>query len=793
MSARTIRMLLRSLTRQKSFVFINITGLAVGIACCLFILLWIQDELSFDTFHLKKADIFRITGWWEKNGWQGLEATPEPLAPAIKQGIPEILRAARFASHQRLVFRYQEKAFYEDRGIIADPELFEIFSFDFIRGNPETAFLRATDLVLTEALAAKYFPDQDPLGKIILIEGHLATVTGVIRNPPQNSSLQFDFMNSFEFIKELSGWGTGWGSLNFATFVLLQEKRDLEVIGQKITQIALNNKCPQVESGLYYQLQPLSQIHLDARPYQISWVVLGDSKYVTLFSLVAVFILLIACVNFMNLSTARSTLRIKEIAMRKTMGASRSRLIRQFLGESLGYALLAGVMAVGLVLILLPLLNRISSKNLIFDMTRPSLILGTTAVVFLAGLVSGSYPALYLSRFSPAAILSRARRPQGRGGGFRKTLVVAQFSLSGVLLLSTLVLYQQLHYIHNKGLGLDIDEIVYLPIKENIGTQFQALRSELLASTDVVSVTAHSYNFATSVNRAAGWNWEGRDPDQEDSLDLILSGVDYDFFKTLGIKIAEGRSFSREYSTDPKQAYMLNRAAVKAMQLKKPVGTGFFWPEREGSIIGVVEDVHFRSLNWEIAPRLYYMLDITHATGGGIVLIKFQGTDRQAVLSRLEQIWKKINPMSPFEFSFLDQTYDNLYRREQQTVLIFNLFTALAIGISCLGLFGLALFMTEQRTKEIGIRKVLGASAANIVLLLSRDFVKWVLLANAIAWPLGYYAMFRLLEPFAYRTRISPLLFLLSGSLSLLIAWLTVSVQSWKAAASHPADSLRWE
>jgi putative ABC transport system permease protein len=370
---------------------------------------------------------------------------------------------------------------------------------------------------------------------------------------------------------------------------------------------------------------------------------------------------------------------------------------------------------------------------------------------------------------------------------------VAQFSLSIVLLLGTLVIYQQLHFIHNKGLGFDINEIVYFPIKENIGTQFQVLHSELLASAAVVSVTAHSYNFATSVNRAAGWDWEGRDPDQEDSLDLILSGVHYDFFKTLDIKISEGRSFSRQYSTDPKKAYMLNQAAVKAMQLKKPVGTGFFWPEREGSIIGVVEDVHFRSLNWEIAPRLYYMTDVTQATGRGIVLVKFQGADRHQVLSRLERVWEKINPLSPFEYSFLDQTYDSLYRKEQQTVLIFNIFTVLAIFISCLGLFGLALFMTEQRTKEIGIRKVLGAPASNIVMLLSRDFVKWVLFANAIAWPLGYYAMLRLLEPYAYRTRISPLLFLLSGLLSLLIAWLTVSVQSWKAASAHPADSLRWE
>ena len=786
-------LLVRNASRGRSFFAINIAGLAVGIACCLFILLWVQDELSFDRFHERRDNIFRITSWWEKNGWDGLEATPEPLAPAIKGGIPEVIEAVRFASHQRLVFRYEDRAFYEDRGVIADPALFRVFSFPFVRGTPETAFSSATDIVMTETLARKYFGDQDPLGKVIQIEGRLATVTGVIADPPRTSSLRFDFVSSFDFIKELSGWGTGWHAYNYATFVLLQERRDLEDTARRITQIALDNESYQVSKGLHFKLQPLARIHLDARPYQISWVALGDSNHVFLFSAIAVFILLIACVNFMNLSTARSALRLKEIAMRKTMGANRARLIRQFLGESLFYAGLSGAIALVLVAVLLPVFRTVSGKDLGLDFSSPVVLLGIPAILLFAGLAAGSYPALYLSGFHPVAVLRKAAGLRSRGAGFRRILVVSQFSLSIILILATLVIHRQLHYVRNTNLGFNRDNIIYLPLKENIGKRYAAFKEALLSEPDVLSVTAHSYNFATSVNRAAGWDWEGADPEQGAELDLILSGVDFDFFKTLDLEIVDGRAFSREFSTDPKQAYIINEAAAEAMRMEDPVGKGFVVPKREGRIIGVVKDAHLRSMRWSIAPRLFYMADMPDIAGSGIVLIKIAGSRTVETLKSLERTWSGFNPVSPFEFRFLDETYDELYRREERTVMIFNVFTVLALVISCLGLFGLAVFMTERRTKEIGIRKVLGAETGAIVRMLSLEFMKWVLMANIFAWPLGYFAARRLLEGYAYRASVGPELFALSGAVAALIALLTVMTRSYRAAAADPAASLRYE
>jgi predicted permease len=782
----------RNIQKHGVFSFINITGLAIGMASCVLILLWVQDELSFDTFHKNRDNIYRVVADWEQNSWKGIEATPAPLAPAVEEAIPEIQQAARCAPHSRLVFQYKDKAFYEDRGLITDPSLFEIYSFAFVEGDPKTAFNKPTDIVITETMAQKYFGNENPIGKTLQLEGRLAAVTGVLRDIPHNSHLQFDFVSSFEFINEISGFSTTWGAYNFVTYVQVHGRANLQEVSQKMTAVGLEYGSPQVKEGLKFRLQPLSEVYLDARSYQLPIVSLGDAKYVLLFTIVAFFILLIACVNFMNLSTARSALRAKEVGMRKTVGARRSQLVKQFFGESLLMTLIAFLFATTLVSLFLPAFNRLSGKHLILsgtDATHLSILL---SVVIITGLIAGSYPAVYLSAFRPVAVMKGLKLTQSKGASFRKALVVLQFSLAIMLIFSTLVVSKQLRFIRNAKLGFDKENIVYIPVKENIGKHYDTLKTELLTNPNILSVSAQRYPFAETTWRSSGvFDWEGKDPGRQ--VDLVYAGVDFDFFETLNLEIIEGRPFSREIPSDRRKGFILNEKAVKKIGLDSPVGKRFAIHKREGTIVGVVKDAHFRSFHHEIEPRVFFIANMALANDAGLVLIKILGGKTEEALSQIQHVWEDINPVSPFEYHFLDQTYDRLYRSEKRAGTVFSCFAALAIFISCLGLFGLASFMAEQRTKEIGIRKALGASASKIMGIFTREFIRWILIANLIAWPIAYFVMTKLLQIYVYRITIGIDIFIYSGLIAALIAMLTVSYQAFKAARSNPADSLRYE
>ena len=783
-----IKIAWRNIQKHHVYSFINITGLAIGMACCILILLWVQDEVSFDTFHKNRGNIFRVVADWEKYNWKGIEASPAPFAPAIEEQLPEIRHAVRVASHSRLVFHYKDKAFYEDRGLITDPSFFEAFTFSFVKGDPKSAFKEFTDIVITESLAQKYFGSEDPLGKTIEVEGIPATVRGVLRNIPRNSHLQFDFVNSFEFIDKLSNYGTTWGSYNFVTYVHVQEGVDVQDLAKKMTAVALKNNSPQVKEGLQFRLQPLSEVYLDARSYRMSIVTLGDAKYVLLFTIVAFFVLLIACVNFMNLSTARSALRAKEVGMRKTVGARRSQIVKQFFGESLLLTFLSFLLALVLVALLLPAFNSLSGKRMFLSATNATQILILLGVVILTGVIAGSYPAIYLSAFRPVAIMKGFKESKRKGTAFRKGLVVVQFSLAIMLLFGTVVVSKQLRFIQRAKLGFDKENIVHIPIKENIGKKYQTVKNELLKNPNILSVSAQRYAFSENTWRNCGvFDWEGKAPERQ--VDLVFAGVDYDFFKTLNLEIKEGRSFSRDVRSDEDSGYILNESAIAKIGLESPVGKRFAIQKNEGTIIGVARDAHFRSFHHTIEPRIFFIDNMAHATDQGLVLIRIHGAKIPEALSHIESVWKDINPVSPFEYHFLDQTYDRLYKSEKRVGTIFNFFTALAIFISCLGLFGLASFMAEQRTKEIGIRKVLGASSSKIITLLTQEFTKWVLVANLIAWPVAYFVMKKLLQVYAYRTAIGIEIFVLSGLTALMVALLTVSYQALKAARSNPARS----
>ncbi|MDH4270938.1 MAG: ABC transporter permease [Candidatus Aminicenantes bacterium] len=783
----------RNIVKHKVFATINVVGLAIGLACCLLILFWVQDELGYDRFHENSGRIYRIVSDWTKHKWNGIEGTPAPLAPAIEEELPEIESAARFATHNRMVFRCGEKAFYEDRGVIVDPAFFEIFSFPFLAGDPKTAFTGPYDLVISEVLAAKYFGTEDPVGKTIEVEGRPCVVRGVVSDAPGRSTIRFDFASSFAYIDKLSGFSTHWGAFNFSTYLLLKEGVDPAGLGPKITQVGLNHKSPQVVDGVRFRLQPLARLHLDARPYEQAVMELGDAKSVYLFSVIAVFVLLVACMNFVNLATARSSVRAKEVGLRKTIGASRGEIVRQFFGESFLLVCGAFFLAIGLARLLLPAFNRMAGKTMSPNLLRLDFLAGAAAVLAVTGFVAGLYPALVLSGFAPAQVLRRTFIAGGKGSALRKTLVVFQFVLSIILLIGTVVLARQYHEMRTTDLGFDKANIVQIPVKENIGKNFEAVKARLAQHTAVLAVTAEQYSFAETMWRSSGnFDWEGRAPDQ--TIDLVYAGVEFGFFEALDMTILEGRSFSKDRATDATEAYVLNEEAVRQMGIKDPVGKWFsVSKERKGTIIGVVKNAQFCSFRFKEGPRLFYISGMDSANDMGLVLVKIVGSRVREALAHLRRGWEEFNSVSPFEYRFLDETYDRLYRSELRTNRVFQLFSGLAVFIACLGLLGLASFTAERRTKEIGIRKILGASPRRIAVLISGQMTAWILMANVVAWPVAYFTLNKLLQPYTYRTSLDVWVFLLPSLGAFGLAWLTVGLLSLKAAQADPVRSLRHE
>ena len=783
----------RNIVKHKAFAAINVVGLAIGLACCLLILFWVQDELGYDRFHENSGRIYRIVSDWTKHKWNGMEGTPAPLAPAIEKELPEIEKTARFATHSRLVFRYMEKAFYEDRGVIVDPAFFEIFSFPFLAGNPQTAFTGPFDLVISEKMAAKYFGAEDPIGKTIEVEGRPCVVRGVVKDQPGRSTIRFDFASSFAYIDKLSGLSIHWGAFNFSTYLLLKKGIDPAGLGAKITQVGQRHNSPQVVDGVKFRLQPLARMHLDARPYEQAVMDLGDAKSIYLFSIIAVFVLVVACVNFVNLATARSTVRAREVGLRKSVGACRGEIVRQFFGESFLLVCGAFLIALGLVRLLLPAFNRLAGKAMSPNLMRVDFLAGAAAVLAVTGFVAGLYPALVLSGFTPVQVLRRTFAGGGKGSVLRKILVVFQFALSIILLIGTVVLARQYHEMRTTDLGFTKENIVQIPVKENIGKNYEAVKARLSQHPAVLAVTAELYSFAENSYRSSGnFDWEGRAPNQ--NIDLVYAPVDFGFLEALGMTILQGRSFSKERAIDAKEAYILNEEAIRQMGIENPVGKWFsVSKERKGTIIGVVKNAQFQSFRFKEEPRLFYITGMGSANDMGLVLVKIDGSRVREALAHIRRVWGEFNPISPFEHRFLDETYDRLYRSELRTNRVFQAFSGLAIFIGCLGLVGLALFTAERRTKEIGIRKILGASPRRIVALISGQLTAWILAANIIAWPVAYFALNKLLQPYTYRTSLAAWVFVLPSLGAFVLAWLTVGGLSLKTAQANPARSLRQE
>jgi ABC-type antimicrobial peptide transport system permease subunit len=762
--------------------------------CTILILLWVNDEISYDMFNKNEKQIYRVIQY-DNNGKNS--RSPAQLAPTLAAGIPEIDSYARIVKLPRLIFKRGTNNFYEDNGIVVDSKFFAMFDYPLLKGNPKTFLSEPGNIAITESLAKKYFGDEDPLNKTIQLDGQNdVKVTGVLKDIPGQSHIQFNFVMPFSLWELISSSDVkNWGAFNYTTYLKLKKNADAAAAENKMNQIA-GSRIPQqlLTDWKKFELQPLSQCHLSAdiknEQFLGNFTVAEDGKSVYMFSMIAFFILLLACINFMNLSTARSGMRTREIGLKKVVGSSRLQLILQFLGEFFLISVISFGIAIVFVHLLLPYFNVISGKQLVINHSKN--IIAYILIILSTTLLGGFYPAFYLSSFNPIRILKGQIHGSLKARNMRSLLVVFQFAISIILVTGTIIVFRQLHYIQNKNLGFQKENIIYTPIAGNTGSKYNALKNELLKIPNVAAVTAKDCLPTNLRRNLVDFYWDEKAPGK--NVLMELTGVDYKYFEALNIKFIAGRSFSEEYSSDA-NAFILNEEAVKQTGLKSPVGKKFATYNKSGIIIGVIKNTNFKSLHNTVNPQVYHLMNNVGAEAAytGVMLIKIKGMNRSESLSFIENTWKSFNPDVPFEYHFLDQAYERLYSSEQRTRTIFNYLSFLAIMIACLGLYGLAAFTAEKRRKEIGIRKVLGADVKTIASMFINEFSILVLLANVIACPIAYYLMNGWLQDFAYRVAITWWVFVLSGGIALFIALATVSVQAIKAAIANPIEAIRYE
>jgi len=789
-----LKITLRNIVRYRGYTFINVTGLALGLACCILIMLWVTDEISFDKFHNNYKNIYRVIACYNDTEQTEYEwKTAPPLAAALKADFPEVTTVTRYRSMPEHLFKSPENISQElDLGL-ADPEFLNMFTFPLTAGDIRTALAEPNSIVITEKTAQRLFGNQDPMGKSLTVDNSLdLTVTGVMADVPANSHLQFDCLAPFvlveRFMQEFGSVLDNWGMGGFATYVQLGDAATGDDFNGKLGGY-LGKYHDDTKTEL--SLQPLKDIYLYSANIQNNLYGNGDIKYVYIFSLIALFILFIACINFMNLTTARSANRAKEIGLRKVVGADRYQIITQFFGESSLLAFIALIFAVLLVELFLPTFNNLSGKELsIAFFENPGILIGLSLIALFTCLLSGTYPALFLSSFKPVKVLKGSFKSGGSGAILRKVLVVAQFTISILLIISTLIVSGQIDFMRQKKLGFNREQLVYMKMTSDFPGQYGALKTELLQNPGIASVTAtsslptHGIVFSTSPVQ-----WPGKTDDQDWLLNAVSAGEDY--IETFGMEMLEGRFLTGESrtSSDTIREAVLNETAVKKMNLDSPVGKSIEFSNLKVTITGVVKDYYFQSLHHSMEP----LAIISVPEWYNYIFVRINSDSIPQTMASIERVWKKFSPDTPFNGSFLNEDYENLYRSEQRMRQVFNYFTILAICISCLGLFGLAAYMAEQRTREIGIRKVLGASLASLTFMISSEFIKWVLIANAIAWPLAFLVMNRWLESFAYRISINWTVFMLSGAMAVIIALLTVSFLAFKAALSDPVKALKHE
>lgn len=780
----SIKVSLRKMRRQKWYSLISITGLSVGIACSVLIFLWVQHELSYDRFHKGVENIFRVI--MEDNLADGVSVhpwLPFPLGPALQGEFPEIAAVTRYRPDD-MVVRYKDKAYTETNFLTVDPSFFDIFSFPFLKGNPTEALANPHSIVIRDTMARKYFGGEDPIGKVLNLSGRAdLSVSGVVHIPDE-SDFQFDFFFSFQsyplFNVDLAPLEANWSGKNYQIYLLLQKGSSAELLEKKIAGF-LKSRTPGRNEAL--RLQKLTRIHL-FKPDGTD----GAMRYVRIFSLIAVFILMIACVNFTNLATARFEGRAKEVALRKTLGGRRGQLIRQFFSESLLHTGLATAAALLLAELALPVFNQITVRRLSLDFSHASLVIGLLAIVLVSGFISGLYPALFLSSFAPGRVSKSFSNPRGRGSLFRQVLVVFQFALSTMLIIGTLVVNHQVSFIMNRDIGMAKENIIYHLMQKKTRDSVGTVREELLKHPNIQNIASCS-SLPSNIQSWIGYlDWEGRTSEQQ--VYPAFLAVDYDFLKTAGLTVIEGRGFSRSRLVDAGN-FIINETALRQIGVENPIGLELrFWDHR-GQVIGVVKDFANRHMSSSTAPMILTAGD--WGASRNYLLLRLRPGNPADAIEHFRQVWQKANPGFPCEYEFLDEAFNRMYTNEQRLSQILFSFAVLAVVISCLGLVGLSSYTAEEKTKEIGIRKVLGASQWKIISLFSMNFAKLVIIANAVAWPMAYAVMQHWLQNYAYRTTIGMGVFVLAGGLGLFIALFSVGYQTLRAAAANPVDSLRYE
>jgi len=778
-----LKIAFRNFKRQKTFSFINISGIAIGMSCCLLLMLFIHYELSFDRYHENAKKIYRVAIKHDRSlmGTQMMNVTPGVLARFLRDECPEVATATKIKSWGSMV-QYGDKRFDDDRFFFADSEFLEVFTFPLIKGDKKTALQEPYSVLLTQDTAEKYLGDENPIGKTLSVDNEYEyTVKGVLQNVPKNSHFTFDILASMVTLESIRGeeYISGWK--NYKTYLVLRKGADTEELIKKMQQI-----IDRTEKKDKFTLQPLTDIHLYGN-YVFELEPNGDIRYIYLLSAITFLLMLIACFNFINLSTARSVHRAKEVGMRKVIGANRAQLIKQFLGESLGISTVAFVISLALVKLSLPWFRVYMDRELKFMFfTDMQLLLGLIVLVFTVGLIAGSYPALFLSRFRPIAVFTGILKPSSKGTThFRNFLVVVQLVISIILITCTYVIMDQLRYIHKKDLGFEKAHIITAFIRDqNLRNNVEPFLTELRSHPQIVDVTTSDQLPYLVMNAKPDTWWEGMETDQKQLVFEIKA--DNNFIDFYDLKIIQGNKFSKELKKGAEETYILNQTAARMTGWDDPLNRRY----NEGTVIGVIEDFHFAPLNVKIAPLCLRL----NRDPNEWLSIKVSSHDIPGALAIIKRIGEKYSLEYPFVYSFLDERIDRLYSAQQKLGQSLTYFSAILIFVACLGLIGLASYTTEQKTKEIGIRKVLGASAGSILSHLGKKYVRWLILASIIAWPVAYYTMQKWLQDnFVYRIKIGIITFIFSAAVAFAITLISVGFQTIKAATANPVDSLRYE
>jgi len=780
-----LKLIFRNIWKYKGFSSINIIGLSVGMACSIIILLWVKHHTSYDKFQEKGDNIFRVIQHIKFEDYTTWAITQGPLGPSLKEEVPEIEDYCRLTQSGLRFIKGEEN--FQERGTYADPAFFKMFTLNVTKKLKDDPISEPNNIAISESFAKKYFGDENPIGKTIsALPEREFLITAVFEDYPKESHMWFDYMIPFEHLGNLGYTIDQWDNSGYITYVSLKDGVSKEQAVTKIEDFLIPK--PTLEEFAKLDLQPIKEIHLTVG-IDMERANTVDGKYVKIFLIIGIFLIVVACINFMNLATARSSRRMREIGMKKVSGAHKPTLIFQFIGEALLISFIAIFMAMMLVELIRPTFNNITQMGLKIDYSDFRIYLALLGIVLITGLFAGSYPAFYLASFKPVSVLKGAKSDAGKKYNFRKILVIFQFTISIVLITSTLFVSNQINFMLNKDLGYDKEGIIYFGMTRGFQEHFESIKDEMLKLPGVLNMTragsipTYGYNFSNSRFR-----WEGQDLSKETLFRATYA--DYDYFSTYNIELADGREFSEDFASDS-SAIILNEAAVKAIGFDDPIGKQLWFVQnpQKMNIVGVNKDFHFRSLHTEIEPQII----IFGQSQCYWSILKINIKELSSISKKLEEHWIAYESQSPLNIYFLDEDLADLYEQDKVIRKIILFFTTIGIFISILGLIGMTGYSIEQKTKEIGIRKALGATFKTIIFLLSKDFIKWILISFVIATPITYYIMNKWLDSFAYRIDLSWWMFVLGGLSALIVALITINIQIGKAARINPAESLRYE